>query len=39
MFEPKLLVARRWPEAVEIQLAETFDVLLNHAINQRSRCN
>jgi len=39
MFKPKLLVARRWPEPVEVQLAETFDVLLNHANKQRSRCN
>ena len=29
MFKPKVLVTRRWPAAVEAQLAEKFDVVLN----------
>ncbi len=31
MTKPKVLVTRRWPEAVEQKMAETFDLVLNHA--------
>ncbi|MBY6116070.1 D-glycerate dehydrogenase [Mameliella alba] len=31
MSKPKVLISRRWPEAVEARLAERFDVTLNEA--------
>ncbi len=31
MKKPKVLVTRRWPEAVEAQLSEHFDTVLNHS--------
>ncbi|WP_347311291.1 2-hydroxyacid dehydrogenase [Defluviimonas sp. SAOS-178_SWC] len=31
MARPRILITRRWPEAVEVKLAETFDVTLNTA--------
>lgn len=36
MQKPKVLVTRRWPQAVEAQMAANFDVDLNHADNPLS---
>lgn len=39
MLKPKVLVTRRWPQAVEAQMAATFDVDLNTADNPLSQAD